>query len=81
MFEFFLKPENILLTNDMHIQLTDFGSSVIIEDNEVSQTDDNVNTNGEKKPIQRKNSFVGTAQFVAPEILQHGPVHYGFVRI
>ncbi len=77
----FLKPENILLTDDMHIQLTDFGSSFIVDDNEVSQIDDNVSTNGEKKSIQRKNSFVGTAQFVAPEILQHGPVHYGFVRI
>jgi serine/threonine protein kinase len=66
----------------MHIQLTDFGSSVIVENNEVSsQTDDNVATNGEKKVLERRNSLVGTAQFVAPEILQHGPVHYGFVRI
>ncbi len=64
----------------MHIQLTDFGSSLIIENNEVSQIDDNTKTtNGEKKPLQRTNSFVGTAQFVAPEILQRGPVHYGFV--
>jgi 3-phosphoinositide dependent protein kinase-1 len=78
---FFLKPENILLTDDMHIQLTDFGSSFIVENNEVPQTDDNNSTNGEKKPLQRKNSFVGTAQFVAPEILQRGPVNYGFVRI
>lgn len=54
----------------MHIQLTDFGSSFIDED---------AKTNGEKKPLQRTNSFVGTAQFVAPEILQRGPVHYGFV--
>jgi serine/threonine protein kinase len=30
----FLQPENILLTDDMHIQLTDFGSSVIIDNNE-----------------------------------------------
>jgi 3-phosphoinositide dependent protein kinase-1 len=76
----FLKPENILLTDDMHIQLTDFGSSFIVEDNEVPQTDDHNVTNGEKKPLKRMNSFVGTAQFVAPEILQRGPVHYGFVR-
>jgi 3-phosphoinositide dependent protein kinase-1 len=77
----FLKPENILLTDDMHIQLTDFGSSFIVENNEISPAEDNTSTNGEKKPLQRMNSFVGTAQFVAPEILQRGPVNYGFVRI
>jgi serine/threonine protein kinase len=55
----------------MHVQLTDFGSGVIVEDNEI---------NGEKKPLQRTNSFVGTPQFVAPEILQRAPIHYGFVR-
>ncbi|CAF3895319.1 unnamed protein product [Rotaria magnacalcarata] len=72
-----LKPENILLTDDMHIQLTDFGSAVIIDNNEVSATDGTDNSNGEKKSVERKNSFVGTAQFVAPEILQRGPVHIG----
>ena len=75
------QPENILLTDDMHIQLTDFGSSLIVESTPVAPTDDNPTSDGEKKPVQRKNSFVGTAQFVAPEILQRGPVHYGFVRI
>ncbi|CAF4405603.1 unnamed protein product, partial [Rotaria magnacalcarata] len=58
----------------MHIQLTDFGSAVIIDNNEVSATDGTDNSNGEKKSVERKNSFVGTAQFVAPEILQRGPV-------
>ncbi len=77
----FLKPENILLTDDMHIQLTDFGSSFIVENNDISPTEDKTSTNGEKQPLQRMNSFVGTAQFVAPEILQRGPVNYGFVRI
>lgn len=77
---FFLKPENILLTDDMHIQLTDFGSSLIVENTETTPTDDNPTSNGEKKPLQRKNSFVGTAQFVAPEILQRGPIHYGLVE-
>ena len=65
----------------MHIQLTDFGSSIIVDNNEISQTDDNQNADGEQRTLQRSNSFVGTAQFVAPEILKLGPIHYGFVRI
>ena len=64
----------------MHIQLTDFGSSVIVENAETPSVDENPTSNGEKKPIERKNSFVGTAQFVAPEILQRGPIHYGYVH-
>ncbi|CAF4649794.1 unnamed protein product, partial [Rotaria sp. Silwood2] len=48
-----------------------------IDKNEVSQTDNNDSQNGDNKSVQRKNSFVGTAQFVAPEILQHGSIHIG----
>lgn len=33
----------------------------------------------ETKSIKRTNSFVGTAQFVAPEILKRGAVHVGLV--
>ena len=29
-----LKPENILLNNEMHIQITDFGTAKILEDGE-----------------------------------------------
>lgn len=31
----------------------------------------------EKKMLKRTNSFVGTAQFVAPEILKRGTIHMG----
>ncbi len=77
----------------MHIQLTDFGSSVIIDNDECKNLypdDSNLfiylalphksETNGEKKSLKRTNSFVGTAQFVAPEVLKRGTIHIGFVQ-
>ncbi|XP_069701352.1 3-phosphoinositide-dependent protein kinase 1 isoform X3 [Periplaneta americana] len=57
-----LKPENILLDENMHILITDFGSSKIL--NEPTNQDEN---DGQQQ--QRRNSFVGTAQYVSPELL------------
>lgn len=54
----------------MHIRLTDFGSGVIVD----QETTDSTTS----KKSERRNSFVGTAQFVAPEIIQNSPVHFGF---
>ncbi|EDQ84745.1 uncharacterized protein MONBRDRAFT_12495 [Monosiga brevicollis MX1] len=49
-----LKPENILLDENMHIKLTDFGTSKILDKDAKSD---------------RSDSFVGTAFYVSPELL------------
>ncbi|KAJ3162253.1 3-phosphoinositide dependent protein kinase-1 [Geranomyces variabilis] len=55
-----LKPENILLDENMHIKLTDFGTAKILD----SDSADALQPSSEKR-----NSFVGTAEYCSPELL------------
>lgn len=70
-----LKPENILLNERMHIQVSDFGSAMIEPWSPLSIPQPSVDPSPESLSPQsnasdpRRRSFVGTAQYVSPEML------------
>ena len=72
-----LKPVNILLKHDYHILLTDYGTAKDLSEasqgsNEVGSGDEHSRDDDGNRG--RKSSFVGSPQFVSPEVLQNKAV-------
>ncbi|ODV78893.1 Pkinase-domain-containing protein, partial [Suhomyces tanzawaensis NRRL Y-17324] len=68
-----LKPENILVGHDFNLKITDFGAAKLLggsDDNSGENIDYN-DVHEAPDKADRQGSFVGTAEYVSPELLKH----------
>ncbi|KAI0156410.1 kinase-like domain-containing protein [Xylariaceae sp. FL1272] len=69
-----LKPENVLLDDQLHVKITDFGTARLLSDPRAPQApprieDTGTSSRGRTQDDSRAASFVGTAEYVSPELL------------
>ena len=64
-----LKPENVLLDNQMHVKITDFGTAKMLERPKGPSNGLPLQQDADDVDANRAKSFVGTAEYVSPELL------------
>ncbi|WOL15645.1 3-phosphoinositide-dependent protein kinase 2-like isoform X1 [Canna indica] len=64
-----IKPENLLLTIDGHIKIADFGSVKPTRDSQITVLPNSAN--------EKACTFVGTAAYIPPEVLNSSPATLG----
>ncbi|KAL2069735.1 hypothetical protein VTL71DRAFT_14414 [Oculimacula yallundae] len=65
-----LKPENVLLDDQMHVKITDFGTAKLLPDPRIPKDPTKpFDMGAEEEESTRARSFVGTAEYVSPELL------------